>query len=75
MTMTDIPTWQDIENAHEVVSEIVLETACWHASKLSEIYDSRIFLKREDRQRVRSYKIRGAYNKIQQRSKDFESLA
>lgn len=64
MTMTDIPTWQDIENAHEVVSEIVLETACWHASKLSEIYDSRIFLKREDRQKVRSYKIRGAYNKI-----------
>lgn len=71
--MNTIPTWQDIENAYKVVSEIVQETSCWHASKLSEIYGSTIFLKREDRQKVRSYKIRGAYNKI--RSLSPEDLA
>lgn len=58
------PTASDIDKAASIISEIVQETACWHASKLSEKYDSNIYLKREDRQKVRSYKIRGAYNKI-----------
>ena len=71
--MNTIPTWQDVEHAGGVVSEIVRETPFWHASKLSEIYGCRIFLKREDRQKVRSYKIRGAYNKIRSLSqKDLE---
>lgn len=62
--MKGIPTYKDIEEASAVVSEIIRETPCWHASKLSEIYGSTIYLKREDRQKVRSYKIRGAYNKL-----------
>lgn len=37
---------------------------------LSEKYDCEVFLKREDLQLVRSYKIRGAYNKIQSLSKE-----
>lgn len=71
MNIMDTPvTWQDIETAYTVVSEIVQETPCWHASKLSEIYGSNIYLKREDRQKVRSYKIRGAYNKMRSLSQD-----
>lgn len=58
------PSFSDIDRAAAVVSEITQETACWHASKLSEKYNSNIWLKREDRQKVRSYKIRGAYCKI-----------
>lgn len=59
-----IPTAAGVENALPNVYEITRETPCWHASRLSEHYGSNIFLKREDRQKVRSYKIRGAYNKI-----------
>lgn len=62
--MNTIPSSQDIEQSYAVVSEIVQETPFWHASKLSEIYDCTVYLKREDRQKVRSYKIRGAYNKL-----------
>lgn len=59
-----IPTAPGVENALANVYEITQETPCWHASRLSDRYGSTIFLKREDRQKVRSYKIRGAYNKI-----------
>ena len=59
-----IPTAAGVENALANVYEITQETALWHASRLSEEYGCDIYLKREDRQKVRSYKIRGAYNKI-----------
>ena len=38
--------------------------------RLSASYDAEIYLKREDLQTVRSYKIRGAYNKIRSLSPD-----
>lgn len=59
-----IPTPAGVVNALPNVYEITQPTPCWHASKLSERYGANIFLKREDRQKVRSYKIRGAYNKM-----------
>lgn len=62
--MDRAPSISDIESASKTVARLVQETACWHASKLSEIYGCNVFLKREDRQKVRSYKIRGAFNKI-----------
>lgn len=62
--MQKIPTLTDIELASSNVARITQKTACWHASKLSELYGCNVFLKREDRQKVRSYKIRGAFNKI-----------
>lgn len=68
------PTIQDIDRAAAVVAEITQETPCWHASKLSEKYDCKIWLKREDRQKVRSYKIRGAYCKIKSLSKEQAGL-
>ncbi len=50
------------------LNEIVLQTPLQKNLNLSEEYQANIFLKREDLQIVRSYKIRGAYNKISQLS-------
>ena len=45
-------------------STIIYNTPLEHSSRLSSKYNANIFLKREDLQSVRSFKIRGAYNKI-----------
>lgn len=55
----------DIGKAHEVLKHIVLKTPLQYHRKLSEYFQAEIYLKREDLQVVRSYKIRGAYNLIQ----------
>lgn len=65
-----IPTAAGVGNALGNVYEIIQETPCWHASRLSEKYGCNLYLKREDRQKVRSYKIRGAYNKIKSLSEE-----
>lgn len=61
---------QKIEEAYQRLKLIVKNTAIERNSNLSEIFGANIFLKREDEQIVRSYKIRGAYNNIVTRSKD-----
>jgi len=66
------PTIENIDKASEVLSEILDPTPFQRNANLSSIYDADIFLKREDLQIVRSYKIRGAYNKI--RTIDPETL-
>ena len=66
------PTIENIDKASEVLSEILDPTPFQRNANLSSIYDADIFLKREDLQVVRSYKIRGAYNKI--RTIDPETL-
>ncbi|MCU0424876.1 MAG: threonine ammonia-lyase [Candidatus Kapabacteria bacterium] len=43
---------------------VVRQTALEHSANLSEEFGANVYLKREDLQIVRSYKIRGAYNKI-----------
>lgn len=53
-----------IDAAHERIKEVVVETPFLENYNLSKKYDCKIFLKREDMQVVRSFKIRGAYNKI-----------
>lgn len=58
------PTTEDIRNAAAVLSEIITPTPFMRNNDLSDQYDADIYLKREDLQIVRSYKIRGAYNKI-----------
>jgi len=55
---------QAISSAHQRIKDVVLETPFLQNHNLSEEYDCKIFLKREDMQSVRSFKIRGAYNKI-----------
>ena len=58
------PTTENIEKAAEVLSEILDPTPFQRNNNLSDIYNAEVYLKREDLQMVRSYKIRGAYNKI-----------
>lgn len=64
------PDYKDIEKAEKVVREIIPGTPCWHSSQLSDRYHCTVYTKREDRQKVRSFKIRGAYNKISSLSDD-----
>ena len=67
-----IPTVEAIEKASGVLEEILTPTPFQKNNNLSDIYEAEVYLKREDLQMVRSYKIRGAYNKI--RSIDPENM-
>ena len=58
------PSVQDIETAAKTLSEILEPTPLMRNPNLSEKYEADVYLKREDLQMVRSYKIRGAYNMI-----------
>ena len=62
------PQLQDINRAKININDIVLHTPLQPNLNLSDEFDANILLKREDLQVVRSYKIRGAYNKIVQLS-------
>lgn len=53
-----------IKEAAAKLEKVVLRTPLTHNLTLSEEYDCNVFLKREDLQSVRSYKIRGAYHKM-----------
>jgi len=55
---------KEIYEAQVRLNGIVTETPCSLSLNLSDQFNARIYLKREDLQVVRSYKIRGAYNKI-----------
>lgn len=54
----------DIEEAKNNFWKIVKETPLQYSERLSKEYWAKIYLKREDLQIVRSYKIRWAYNLI-----------
>ena len=58
------PTVEAIEKAAQVLDEILEPTPFQRNANLSDIYEAEVYLKREDLQMVRSYKIRVAYNKI-----------
>jgi threonine dehydratase len=53
-----------IVKAQDNLNGVVLKTPLQFSINLSEKFQASIYLKREDLQQVRSYKIRGAYNKI-----------
>ena len=57
-------TVQEIELAYSRIKNVVNQTPLLFDVVLSERYGANIYLKREDLQVVRSYKIRGAYNRI-----------
>ena len=63
-TVKYFPTIEAIDRASVVLGEILEPTPFIKNNNLSDIYEANVFLKREDLQMVRSYKIRGAYNKI-----------
>ncbi|MET9261012.1 threonine ammonia-lyase IlvA [Amycolatopsis sp. NPDC004079] len=55
-----------VEQAAERLAGVVTRTPLEPNARLSSRVDARVWLKREDQQTVRSYKIRGAYNFIVQ---------
>lgn len=56
-------------DAQKTLHSIARLTACDLNENLSQRYDASIYLKREDLQLVRSYKLRGAFNKINELSR------
>jgi|SRR6185437_8152929 len=54
----------DIELAAKQLKNIAVNTPLQFSERLSELYGANIYIKREDLQRCRSFKVRGAYNKI-----------
>lgn len=60
----------NILSAYERLKNVVNETPLEYSSNLSALYHADIYLKREDLQKVRSYKLRGAYNMISQLSEE-----
>ncbi|HVF69737.1 MAG TPA: threonine ammonia-lyase IlvA [Xanthomonadales bacterium] len=51
-----------IDAASKTLEKVVRKTPLQFNKRLSDLYGAKIYLKREDLQDVRSYKIRGAYN-------------
>ena len=58
------PQISDVRAAINRLEGVLNPTPVQHSFNLSEQYECDVYLKREDTQVVRSYKIRGAYNKI-----------
>ncbi|EOV9526053.1 threonine ammonia-lyase IlvA [Bacillus cytotoxicus] len=61
---------EDILMAHNCLKDIVNKTPLQRDAVLSEKYKCEVYVKREDLQVIRSFKIRGAYNLIQSLSKE-----
>lgn len=66
--MTELPTAADIDAASARLEGIVERTPLQLNVRLSATTGADVWLKREDLQPVRSYKLRGAYNRIAQLS-------
>lgn len=59
---------EDIEAAAQRISGVVTPTPLQFSDRLSQLTGALVYLKREDLQSVRSYKLRGAYNLLMQLS-------
>jgi len=59
-----------ILNTYNLNKNVIKKTLLEHNKRLSKKYQCNVFLKREDLQKVRSFKLRGAYNKIVKLSKN-----
>ena len=60
---------RNVEQAYRVLKDVVVRTSLDYDRYLSEKYEAEIYIKRENEQRVRSFKIRGAYYAISQLDK------
>lgn len=65
MTTKAQSTRLNIDAAYDTLKPVVLKTPLQFHRKLSEKFKAEIYLKREDLQIVRSYKLRGAFNLMQ----------
>ncbi|MCB0891659.1 MAG: threonine ammonia-lyase IlvA [Propionibacteriaceae bacterium] len=63
-------TAESIEQAAERLAGVVIESPLQFNKRLSDATGAQVWLKREDLQPVRSYKLRGAYNLIAQLDAD-----
>ncbi|MDQ0205971.1 threonine ammonia-lyase IlvA [Alkalicoccobacillus murimartini] len=61
---------EDIMIAHQRIKDVVTHTPLQLDQVLSERYDCNVYLKREDLQVVRSFKIRGAFHQISSLSQE-----
>src|SRR5690606_39726949 len=55
---------EKVYQAKERIKDVAIHTPLMKNENLSAEFSAQIWLKREDLQPVRSYKLRGAYNKI-----------
>ena len=55
---------ESVESAAQQLKEVVAHTPLQYSQRLSAKYEASVYLKREDLQVVRSYKLRGAFHKI-----------
>lgn len=67
---TYFPDIADIYKAAQTIKLVADLTPLQQSIRYSKIFGANILLKREDLHRVRSYKIRGAFNKISSLSQD-----
>jgi len=58
------PQVEAVKEAAERISKVVVKTPLMQSFTYTNKFSANVMLKREDLQQVRSYKIRGAYNKI-----------
>ncbi|MGP7815967.1 threonine ammonia-lyase IlvA [Niallia sp. 01092] len=61
---------EDIMIAYQGIKDIVAHTPLQKNERLSEKYDCNIYLKREDLQHVRSFKLRGAFYSMKMQKKE-----
>tara|TARA_X000001036_G_scaffold82597_1_gene74458 strand:- start:267 stop:1517 length:1251 start_codon:yes stop_codon:yes gene_type:complete len=59
-----LPSLEGVQLAASRLNSVIRKTPWEFNKRLSELTGASIFFKREDLQQVRSFKIRGAYNKI-----------
>ena len=67
---TYFPSIDDIKIAADTIKKVSAVSPLMPSIRLSKAFDAHVSFKREDLQQVRSYKIRGAYNKICSLSKE-----
>ncbi|NNK87330.1 MAG: threonine ammonia-lyase IlvA [Flavobacteriaceae bacterium] len=63
-TTTYFPSLDAVKQAAEVLKDVSIITPLTESLNYSKQFGCKVLLKREDLQQVRSYKIRGAYNKM-----------
>ncbi|MEM6738438.1 MAG: threonine/serine dehydratase [Bacteroidota bacterium] len=62
--LTSIPTFSDIKRSHQRISKYIYETPVMTSANLDELAGCHVFFKCENFQKVGSFKMRGASNKI-----------
>ena len=67
---TYFPKIDDVKRAAETIKKVSAVTPLSPSLRYSKKFGANILFKREDLQQVRSYKIRGAYNKISSLTKE-----